>query len=288
MAARTYTDRCPGVFRPWLASDGAIVRLRTPGGILKSEALRSLVDVAELHGDGTVLITSRANLQVRGLPSVEGHLPGDVVTALRGTALLPTDSHELVRNVLTSPLSGRIGGLVDLRQIVTTLDAALCAEPALADLGGRFLFVLDDGRGDVVERDCDLGCVAVSSSQAQLRIGGDWGAVVDLYQVPESLVGLARQFTAARGAGETSWWHVHELPDPEAVGPRRERDPRTRVSSEPPASGRYRQDDGRDLEVIDVHDGIVDRACLDRLLELGPSEVVVTPWRQVVAPDLET
>lgn len=288
MAARTYTDRCPGVFRPWLASDGAIVRLRTPGGIVRSDALRSLVDVAERHGDGTVLITSRANLQVRGLRTVDGQLPDEVVSALRSTGLLPTDSHELVRNILSSPLSGRIGGVVDLRPVVASLDVAICAEPAISDLGGRFLFVLDDGRGDVLERDCDLGAVVVSSSQAQLRVGGDWGEVVDLHHLPDALVDLARRFAAARGSGESSWWHVHELPDTEALAPRWERDPRTRVSSAPPLSGRHRQDDGRDLEVIEVERGIVDRQCAERLLGLASAEFVVTPWRQIVAPDLES
>lgn len=287
VTARTYTDRCPGVFRPWLAADGAIVRLRTPGGTVTPAAVRSLVDVAERHGDGTVLLTSRANLQVRGLPVIEGHLPDDVLIDLRRTGLLPSNSHELVRNIVSSPLSGRIGGLADLRPVVTALDFAICAEPALADFGGRFLFVLDDGRGDVVERDADLGCVVVTSNEAQLRMGDGWGAIVALEDVPSALMGLARQFGAARGVGASACWHVSELPDPRVVGPRADRDARTRKGSEPPAPGRYPQDDGRSLEVVDVVDGVVTRSVAERLLDFGSTELVATPWRSVVVPDLE-
>ena len=49
MTTRTYADRCPGVFRPWLADDGAIVRLRIPGGRVGASALLGLV--ALVQGD---------------------------------------------------------------------------------------------------------------------------------------------------------------------------------------------------------------------------------------------
>jgi hypothetical protein len=35
---------------------------------------------------------------------------------------------------------------------VSELDAAICAEPRLAELGGRFWFSLDDGRADVIAK----------------------------------------------------------------------------------------------------------------------------------------
>ena len=49
---RDRSDLCPGVFRPWPADDGALVRLRPPGGLLPSAALLDLVGVAETYGDG--------------------------------------------------------------------------------------------------------------------------------------------------------------------------------------------------------------------------------------------
>ena len=70
---------------------------------------------------------------------------------------MPSASHELVRNLMLSPASGLAGGRVDLRPTLAELDRRICADPALTALPGRFLCVLDDGRGDLVERPCDLG-----------------------------------------------------------------------------------------------------------------------------------
>ena len=52
------------------------------------------------------------------------------------------------------------------------LDAALCADPALAELPGRFLFALDDGRGDVASLAFDLGYRAVDDDHGLLVVGG--------------------------------------------------------------------------------------------------------------------
>ena len=42
----------------------------------------------------------------------------------------------------------------------------------LADLPGRFLFVLDDGRGDVVDLRLDLGYRATGPEGGYLLVGG--------------------------------------------------------------------------------------------------------------------
>ncbi len=288
VTTRTHPDRCPGVFRPWQAQDGGIVRVRIPGGRLPASALSTLVDAAERWADGGVLLTSRANLQLRGIAVQDGVVPSGLVEALRAGGLLPSDTHELVRNVVASPLTGRLGGRADLRPVVAALDGALCADAALAGLGGRFLFVLDDGRGDVLGRPLDLGLVALDDQLAQLRTGSDgWGPVVPLDGAAAALAGLARRFHEIRGTGAAVPWHVDELPDPGAVGTRGTRDARTLVSGEPVPAGTYRQSDGRRLRVVAVPDGVVTRDVADQLLADAPAELVVTPWRSVVVPDLE-
>ena len=151
-SVRSRPDKCPGVFRPWAATDGALVRLRLIGGRISPGSLLSLSQLAGRYADGNVHLTRRANLQVRGLPWRNDQLPADVVAAIEATGLLPSRTHELVRNVMVSPLTGLHGGLVDLRPVATELDQRLCADRALARLPGRFLFVLDDGRGDRVGR----------------------------------------------------------------------------------------------------------------------------------------
>ena len=52
--------------------------------------------------------------------------------------------------------------------MVGELDTALCADPDLAELPGRFLFALDDGRGDVASLAFDLGYRAVDDDQGLL------------------------------------------------------------------------------------------------------------------------
>ncbi len=286
---RTRRDLCPGVFRPWAAGDGAIVRLRTPGGAITTDALGRLLAVARDHADGTVLVTRRANVQLRGIEAPGGVVPDEIVTAIRATGLLPSDTHELVRNIVASPLTGRAGGRADLRPVVQDLDARLCAEPELADLGGRFLFVLDDGRGDVLDRSLDLGLVAVDARHAQLRLGSTgWGEVVSLDVAAERLVDLARSFARVRGTGNDAAWHVGELPRQGAdVAALRPRDVRTEVTAAPPGPGRHRQEDARTYEVIDLPEGLLTPETFAVIAASGAADLVLTPWRGVVITDLE-
>ena len=150
--------------------------------------------------------------------------------------------------------------------------------PSLARLPGRFLFVLDDGRGDLVGRSCDLGLVALDESQAQLRVGAAWGAVVPLEDAAAELVDLARRFLAVRGEGADAPWHVDELP--EALVPSMDADPRTEVLSLPLAYGPV-----PGATHVEVPHGVLDPE-LASLLAVH-DELVVTPWRGVVVPDGE-
>lgn len=274
-ARRTRADRCPGVLRPWPAADGALVRIRLAGGLLPVRALAALAEVAGRHGDGDVHLTGRANLQLRGLPLEGGRLPGSVVDAVESTGLLPSRSHELARNLMCSPMTGISGGRADLRPVVRDLDSRLCADPGLADLPGRFLFVLDDGRGDLVDREADLGAVVVGPARAQLRVGPGLGPVVALDQVAEALTELAARFLRLRGAGPTAAWHVAELPGTRLVDPRPP-DPRLPAPTAPPATGPL---DG--AEHVPVPDGVLTPRLVADLVTTG-RDLVVTPWRSVL------
>jgi precorrin-3B synthase len=289
-SSRNHADRCPGVLRPWIADDGALVRLRLVGGVLPTDALRALVGIAEKFADGTILLTKRTNLQLRGIAHEGGCVPPALVTALTEAGLLPSPSHELVRNIMVSPLTGRAGGRADLRAMALELDRQLCADPAFAGLAGRFLFVLDDGRGDIAGRTLDLGIMAVNAETVQLRIGSHhWGAVVDLDEAPEALLAYALRFLDARGEGETALWHVDELPGQgsELINQHHARDLRTQVATVPLPYGIITQDDGRNAEHVAVPDGLLTAALAESILARAGDEVIVTPWRSIVIPDLE-
>ena len=83
MAGVTRADRCPGVLRPHLAVDGAVVRIRVPGGQTTGVALGSLSRIAREFGSGDLQLTSRAGIQLRGLPDP---LPTGFVAAVRTRA----------------------------------------------------------------------------------------------------------------------------------------------------------------------------------------------------------
>lgn len=275
-APRDRADRCPGVLRPWSADDGALVRLRLIGGVIERSALLALANVSATYGDGDLHLTARANLQVRGLPATDGRLPDPVVAALEATGLVPAPAHELVRNVMLSPLSGITSGVADLRAAARRYDDLLCADPELAALPGRFLVVLDDGRGDVQGRSLDLGAMAVSETEVQLRAGSTgWGPVIPIGDLPAALVELAHAFLRVRGSGETAAWHVDELAEPLLTQPR---DPRTLRNSGPLPYGLF---DGG--EHVEVPGGILAPGLLAELVpEPDGSPLVVTPWNGIV------
>jgi precorrin-3B synthase len=276
-ATRTRRDRCPGALRPWQAPDGLLVRLRLIGGHVTAASLHALADVAEEYGDGRVHVTVRANLQVRALPGRDGALAPEALAAIEATGLLPTRSHELVRNVLASPQTGLAGGVADLRPVAAELDELLCARQRLAELPGRFLFVLDDGRGDLVDRGCDLGLVMLSEGEAQIRVGEGWGVLVPAGEAAAALAELADEFLLRRGNGPSAPWHVAELREPMVaeVPP----DPRLPAAAGPlpygPVPG------GRHVAVPGTG---LDRAAIADLTT-GVPEVIVTPWRGVLVPE---
>ena len=198
------TDACPGALQVHQAADGAMARIRLPGGMITAAQLATLADVSIRLGSGTLELTARGNVQVRGITDVAA--VGDAIAV---AGLLPSATHERVRNIVASPLSGRVGGNIDVRGWVGELDAAICAEPRLSELGGRFWFSLDDGRADVSGLGADAGVYFLDDGCALLLAGGDTGIRVAVTDVASTLIGVAIRFLEIRGKA----WRVNELDD---------------------------------------------------------------------------
>ncbi|MHC5702955.1 hypothetical protein OTC26_016170 [Streptomyces tirandamycinicus] len=190
-------DACPGALRLHPAADGGLARLRLPAGLLTGRQLWALSVAAERLGDGSLSITSRGNVELRGL--ADGCGPA-LAELLREAGLLPSDTHERVRNIVASPLAGLDGyggrggrrghggsdehggrgghcgrGSVDVRSWARELDALLCASERAAELSGRFLFALDDGRCDVAGLGADVTLVALLADGTGRRDGPEDG-----------------------------------------------------------------------------------------------------------------
>ena len=170
--SRPAADRCPGVLRLHDAGDGPLARVRVPGGLLSASQLDALAAGAAL-GNGLAELTARASVQLRGLggaPSAGGADAAALARVLAAGGLLPSAEHDRVRNVLASPLAGRTAAsLLDTDPLVAAFDAALCADPSLAALPGRFLFALDDGAGLVDVAASDVALMAEAGAPPTTR-----------------------------------------------------------------------------------------------------------------------
>lgn len=204
-------DACPGTLRLHAADDGALARVRVPGGVLTVRQAEALAEAARRLGDGDLHLTSRGNVQLRGLTDGCG---AALAESLDAAGLLPSAGHERVRNIVASPLSGLDGrGLRDVRPWLSALDAALCASEAARELSGRFLFALDDGRGDVAGLDADVTVRAAGDGSALLALGtADEVLSMAAEDAPRAALTAAETFVEAARESGSRVWRVTELP----------------------------------------------------------------------------
>ncbi|MFF8291497.1 cobalamin biosynthesis protein CobG [Streptomyces sp. NPDC016309] len=272
-------DACPGALRLHRADDGSLARLRLPTGVLTHRQVLALADAADRLGDGHLSLTSRGNVELRGLG--EGCGLG-LVDLLRDAGLLPSERHERVRNMVVSPLAG-----AGVQAWAARLDELLCAEDWTPELSGRFLFAVDDGRGDVAGLAADVTLIAEPAGTGLVRVGRTTHRVSSA-DAPRAALAAAGAFLAAARAAGTGAWRVRELPagqDVDVDGHLR----RAGVAAEPvpdaafptcppPAPGTA----GDGMLSVLARLGRVTTAQFRALLPAG--EVRVTPWRGFVLP----
>ncbi|MFD3508894.1 precorrin-3B synthase [Nocardia sp. NPDC058666] len=283
---RSAPDSCPGVLRLHQAADGPLARIRVPGGRLESAQLQVLADAARDLGNGNLELTSRGNIQVRQVRDAS-----ELALRLGAAGLLPSETHERVRNIVASPLSGRIGGFADVQGLAVGLDAGLLADPRLGDLPGRVLFTLDDGRGDVSTLHGDIGIHAIGDDEfALLLAGADTGLRVTAGEAVDVMLDAARGFLDLRGTGDTGQWRLHEIPGGvESV---------IEALDRSPAGAPLELGAAHDIPIgwLDQDNGLVTlgagvplgtlSARTTEFLAAIEQPVFVTPWRSLVIPDL--
>ena len=276
MARSRDTDACPGALQVHQAADGALVRVRLPGGMIDAAQLAALADVSSRFGSGTLELTARGNVQLRAISDVTA-----AAEAIAAAGLLPSATHERARNIVASPLSGRVDGRVDVRTWVGELDAVIRADPGLAELGGRFWFSLDDGRADVSGLGSDAGVHVFEDGCGLLLAGQDTGVRVPPDDVVAALAAIAMRFIEMRGTA----WRVNELDDATALWPGAELGARFPVVTRPPV-GWITQDDDRVALGAAVPLGVLPARVAEYLAAIE-APVVITPWRSVLVCDLD-
>lgn len=135
---------CPGALTPMRTGDGLIVRVRPRCGAFSISQLLALSEIAERYGNGSIDLTRRANLQLRGCD--EAGLP-ELWSALDTCGLIdPSPEAEAVRNVIVSPLVGfDPTQVVDIEPVAAALEQLLATSPALWHLPAKFGFIVDGG-----------------------------------------------------------------------------------------------------------------------------------------------
>lgn len=259
-----------------------MARVRLPGGVLTSAQIQVLAESARSLGNGELELTSRGNVQLRAVSD-----PDAFAVRLADAGLLPSLTHERVRNVLTSPLTGRVGGVADLRELIHDLDGALCNDAALANLPGRILFTLDDGRGDVTPLGGDFGIHAMSDTESALVLAGrDTGIRIPTSDAVPILIQAAHAFADLREAE----WRLGELDTGvDRIVARLGLTPTAEPVSVADAAT-------APIGWIDQHDGLVTLggglpfgvldARLAEFLAAVERPIVVTPWKTVLLCDL--
>jgi precorrin-3B synthase len=273
------TDACPGALRLHAAADGPLARVRLPGGMLTGAQLATLGEIATEWGDGGLELTSRANIQLRALNRTT---PAALAARLFAAGLLPSQTHETVRNIAAPALASPV-----LRALVDRLDQALCADPALAALPGRFLMAIGE-----VPLTADVAAVPHDAGFT-IRFGGaDFGLHVPADRVVQALLTGAHAFLAERASAPA--WRLAEIPDGPGRVAARVAAALGLPSPSPGAAGAL-VPAGSLVGAVEQGDGLVAVGAivpLGRLTDVQTKvlaradRLVVTPAREVVVPDL--
>jgi ferredoxin-nitrite reductase len=150
---------CPGLFYPTAAQDGILARIRTPGGLLNSQQVQIIVDIATSIGLNSIQVTNRANLQLK----LSQALATDVFLQLQAVGLAaPNPVVDHLRNIMASPTAGvDAQALIDTRPITGAIDRYISHNPDLVGLSAKFSIGLDGGEMvSIRQRPNDLILVA--------------------------------------------------------------------------------------------------------------------------------
>jgi precorrin-3B synthase len=186
---------CPSALRPMLSGDGLVVRLRPRGGRLSAAQAAGIAELSRRCGNGLIDLTSRANLQIRGVCESSHEA---LVSGLAQLGLVDDDqAMEARRNIIVAPFWSADD---DAQALAIELERGL-ASRALA-LPEKFGFAIDCGASRVlaqapadvrIERAADGGLIVRPD-------GAQQGRGVARTEAIEAALSLAEWFIASGGA----------------------------------------------------------------------------------------
>tara|TARA_R110002110_G_scaffold293407_6_gene507344 strand:+ start:1093 stop:2253 length:1161 start_codon:yes stop_codon:yes gene_type:complete len=271
MSAPVIQGWCPGALRPMMSGDGLVVRIRPPVGRLTAAQARGIADFAQRHGNGLIDLSSRANLQLRGVTAAS--YPA-LIEGLRTLGLIDASvGAEARRNILVTPF-WRAGD--DTQCLAQDLAAALAREDL--PLPGKFGFAVDCGpvavlRGssaDIrLERCADGALVLVAD-------GATSGTRVSREDAVPQALALAEWFLATGGVSDGRGRMARHLAaNPHLLGDT----PLTDATPAPAKPGLVDQG-----WLTGFAFGQMQSATLAALADLG--DLRLTPWRMLLIEGL--
>ena len=154
---------CPDLFTPMQSGDGWLLRVKPLLARITAQQAREIAAAAGF-GNGLLELTSRANLQLRGLTPEGAHRAASDLVAW-GLAD-PDPVRERRRNLLLSPLMPP-----SALAVAAALTAALCAASWLDALPAKFGFGVSAGQFLLAAAQCDL-LVQAQDDHWRLSLGG--------------------------------------------------------------------------------------------------------------------
>ena len=151
-----------------------MMRLRMPNSILSSRQFAGLADIAETFGGGYAHVTTRANLQIRG---IEAKNTTNIVEAVQDLGLTSRGSGaDNIRNVTGDATAGIAPGeLLDTRADTRRWHFHILNDRSLSGLPRKFN-VSFDGGGPIptLEETNDIGFTAVTVGEGAAVAPGIW------------------------------------------------------------------------------------------------------------------
>jgi len=273
---------CPSLYEPMQAADGLLVRVKPTNSSLGAREAKLLAAAATRFGRGAIELTNRANLQFRGLTEASATAFANVVLAA-GLAS-PDPSLERRRTLIVSPLLGIDPTIDPATSAIANAITALLADPAFADLPGKFGITLDGGGH--LPLDGAPGDIVVSlCGQASLRLeGSNLRATCPADTLIPALRRLITHFL-----GDPTPHRIRDI-DPAAAFAA------ANLTAEPhPTPQHHAAPIGRIGMLgfgIGLPFGQIDAAGLSTLADIalsnGDGTIRLTPWRTLILPGVQT
>ncbi len=191
---------CPGALRPMESGDGLIVRIRPRLSRLSLVQFETLMQAAERFGDGSLYLSNRANVQIRGV-TADGHAA--LLDVLAAVSLIDSDARiEAVRNIMMPPaveLSAHAGLAWGL---AARLEDVLAKREALYQLPGKFGIAVQAGNEIDSAAMSDVTFIVEGDAIAMVPEGAEGEAFLfgNTFAAAEGFVSLAMAFLRLRRA----------------------------------------------------------------------------------------